>query len=29
VAGDHFYNGIEDDVRGVVAAWLNETLPAP
>jgi len=29
VAGDHFYNGIEDDVCGVVAAWLNETLPAP
>jgi hypothetical protein len=28
VAGDHFYKGIEDDVCGVVAAWLNETLPA-
>src|SRR5512143_3544009 len=28
VAGDHFYNGIEDDVCGVVAAWLNERLPA-
>lgn len=28
VAGDHFYNGIEDDVCGVVTAWLNKTLPA-
>jgi pimeloyl-ACP methyl ester carboxylesterase len=28
VAGDHFYNGIEDDVCGVIAAWLNERLPA-
>jgi hypothetical protein len=29
VAGDHFYNGIEDDVCGVVTAWLNETVPGP
>jgi pimeloyl-ACP methyl ester carboxylesterase len=29
VAGDHFYRGIEDDVCGVVTAWLNKTLPAP
>jgi hypothetical protein len=29
VAGDHFYKGIEDDVCSIVAAWLNETLPAP
>jgi hypothetical protein len=28
VAGDHFYNGIEDDVCCVVVAWLNETLCA-
>jgi pimeloyl-ACP methyl ester carboxylesterase len=28
VAGDHFYNGIEDHVCGVVTAWLNKTLPA-
>ena len=27
VAGDHFYNGIEDDVCGVVSAWLDKTLP--
>jgi len=27
VPGDHFYNGIEDDVYGVVVAWLNEALP--
>jgi pimeloyl-ACP methyl ester carboxylesterase len=29
VAGDHFYNGIEDEVCDVVTAWLNKTLPAP
>jgi hypothetical protein len=29
VAGDHFYNGIEDDVCAVVAEWLDKTLPAP
>jgi pimeloyl-ACP methyl ester carboxylesterase len=29
VAGDHFYNGIEDDVCAIVAQWLNKTLPAP
>jgi pimeloyl-ACP methyl ester carboxylesterase len=29
VAGDHFYKGIEDDVCGVVTAWLNKMLPAP
>ncbi len=28
VAGDHFYNGIEDDVCAVVAEWLDKTLPA-
>ena len=28
VAGDHFYNGIEDDVCAVVARWLDKTLPA-
>jgi pimeloyl-ACP methyl ester carboxylesterase len=29
VEGDHFYKGIEDEVCGVVAAWLNRTLPRP
>jgi pimeloyl-ACP methyl ester carboxylesterase len=29
VAGDHFYKGIEDEVCGVVTAWLNKTLPVP
>jgi pimeloyl-ACP methyl ester carboxylesterase len=29
VAGDHFYKGIEDEVCGVVSAWLNKTLPIP
>ncbi|MGE5156351.1 MAG: alpha/beta hydrolase [Betaproteobacteria bacterium] len=28
VEGGHFYNGIEDDVSGVVSAWLDKTLPA-
>jgi hypothetical protein len=27
VAGDHFYNGIEDEVCDVVARWLSKTLP--
>jgi hypothetical protein len=27
VEGGHFYNGIEDDVSGVVTAWLDKTLP--
>jgi pimeloyl-ACP methyl ester carboxylesterase len=27
VAGDHFYKGIEDEVCGVVTAWLEKTLP--
>jgi pimeloyl-ACP methyl ester carboxylesterase len=29
VESDHFYKGIEDDVCGVVTAWLNKTLPMP
>jgi hypothetical protein len=28
VEGDHFYKGIEDDVCGVVTAWLDKMLPA-
>lgn len=28
VEGDHFYNGIEDQVCAIVVAWLNRTLPA-
>lgn len=29
VEGDHFYKGIENQVCGVVAAWLERTLPTP
>ncbi|HEY3260275.1 MAG TPA: alpha/beta fold hydrolase [Pseudonocardiaceae bacterium] len=28
VEGDHFYNGIEDHVCGVVTTWLKKSLPA-